>query len=257
MNEKELLAKQNELLNSLKSLKESFRSSLTFFTAVYAILLLFVIGYTSYVYFQVSHLATPASIAQLIVNSVHDQLPEFRQNIRKQMTPMAARVAEASLDAAADMIPNMGQYTRNLITLKADELLEDFKVDHFPAIEKAVDEAVGNVLADKAKIKDHTLGDELSAAIVESVNQEMDKVINKDFYASVTDLQTTLDTLRSKPVKDMTRREYSEFSFILCWVRLNELSRSTDEDTGLIGSLAVIAEQASSALSATVGGAAK
>jgi len=253
MSEKELLEKQNELLNTVKGLKNSFRKSLNVFIAIYAILLLFVICYTSYVYSQVSRLATPSSIAQLFVNKVQEQLPRFRQDIRQRMTPMADQIATSSLDAAADMVPSLGQYARNLITAKADEALDEFKVDHFPIIEKSIDEAVGTILADKGKIKERTLGDELTVVVVDSANREMDKLINKDFYASVSDLQSKLNSLRTKPVKSMTRREFAEFSFILCWVRLNEISRSSGEDTGVIGSLASIAELFSSSLANAVG----
>lgn len=229
--------KIEELTISVEQRSIRYRRSMILTGIIYGILVVFVFGYTSYIYRQITELSTPENLSQFMVNSVRAQFPSVREGAKKQMQPLASAIAREVVSGGLGMIPSAGAYARAVIDEQIDAVLDEFEKKDMPVIEAALDQAVTEVLA-KNEIKD---SDALSQAITKRVSakigEELDKIVNGEFYASVGKLETDLDKLRTKEAKSLTSRDFAERQFIFCWLRLNDIADLGTKETSFLSTV--------------------
>lgn len=229
--------KIEELTISVEERSVRYRRGMILTGIIYAVLVVFVFGYTSYIYRQISELTTPDNLSQFAVNSIRAQFPTVREGAKKQMQPVAAAIAREAVSGGLGMIPNAGAYARATIDERVDSLLDDFEKKDMPIIEAALDQALSEVLAgDGAKDPD-ALSQAISKKVSAKIGKELDKIINSEFYASVGSLQNDLDKLRTKEAKTLTSRDFAERQFIFCWLRLNDIAELGTSETSFLSTV--------------------
>lgn len=193
---------------------------------IYALLLAFVIGYTWFISHQVSKLATTDNLSQMAVNKFREHLPEMRSAFTQKMEPAAAAIAQRSVSAGIQLIPNASAYAKSMINDQVDLVLQDFDKENMPVIEQILDEAIQTVLTErKTQTSDKTLAQAISSRADERIDKELDALLNRDFYDAVTKLTNDVKNLGArKSTKALTSKEKSERNAVFCWLRLNEIA---------------------------------
>jgi len=240
--------KIEELTASVEARSARYHRAVILTGVVYAFLVILVFGYTSYLYRQISSLATPDNLSQFLVNSARAQFPAVRADARQQMQPLAAAVAREVVSGGLGMIPNAGTYARAAIDEQVDVLLDEFEKKDMPVIEAALDEAVTNVLAKDKAMDPDALSAEIAGGVSEKIGEELDKIINADFYSSVGNLKLNLEKLRTKDPKTLTSRDFAEREFIFCWLRLNDIAETGESETSFISTVSGVAKSVSDSL---------
>lgn len=229
--------KIEELTISVEQRSIRYRRGMILTGIIYAVLVVFVFGYTSYIYRQISELTTPENLSQFFVNSVRAQFPTVREGARKQMQPAAEAIAREVVSGGLGMIPNAGAYARAAIDEQVDSILDDFEKKDMPVIEAALDQALTEVLSKEAAKDPDALSQAICKTVSAKISEELDKVINGDFYVSVGALRTSLDKLRTKDAKSLTSRDFSERQFIFCWLRLNDIADLGTSESSILSTI--------------------
>lgn len=245
--------KIEELTVSVEQRRARYRRAMVFTAVVYAILVVFVLGYTSFLHSQIVALATPDNLSQFLVNSAREQLPVIRKDAREQMKPAAAAVAREVVAGGVGMIPNAGTYVRASIDEQVDGILDEFEKQDMPVIEAALDEAVAEVLAKDNAMDPDVLSQEITKRVSCKIGEELDKIINADFYSSVDQLSGKLEKLRAKDSRDLNSREFAEREFIFSWLRLNDIAETGESETSLLSALSEVTWTVSSSMKEEAG----
>lgn len=232
--------KIEELTISVEERSRRYRRGMILTGIIYAVLVVFVFGYTSYIYRQITELTTPENLSQFAVNSIRAQFPTFREGAKKQMQPAAAAVAREVVSGGLGMIPNAGAYACAAIDEQVDSLLDDFEKKDMPIVESALDQALTEVLAGEVSKDPGALSQAISKKVSAKIGEELDKIINGDFYTSVGSLRTDLDKLRTKNPKTLTSRDAAERRFIFCWLRLNDIAEVGTSEASFLSTVSGI-----------------
>ena len=240
--------KIEELTVSVEERSIRYHRAMVFTGIIYAILVILVFGYTSYLYHQITSLATPDNLSQFLVNSARAQLPAVRADARERMKPLAAAVAREVVSGGLSMIPSAGTYARAAIDEQVDVLLDEFEKNDMPVIESALDEAVTDVLAKESAMDSDALAVEITRNVSEKIGGELDKLINSDFYGSVGSLKSDLDKLRTKDAKELTSRDVAEREFLFCWLRLSDIAESGASEASFLTTVSEVASSAAASL---------
>lgn len=233
----EIRKKIEELTISVEQRSQRYRRGMILTGVIYAVLVVFVFGYTSYIYRQITELTTPENLSQFVVNSIRAQFPTVREGAKKQMQPAAAAIAREVVSGGLGMIPNAGAYARATIDEQVDSILDDFEKKDMPIIEAALDQALTEVLAGEGPKDPEALAQAISKRVSAKIGEELDKIVNAEFYSSVGNLQSDLDKLRTKDPKTLTSRDFAERQFIFCWLRLNDISELGASETSFLSTV--------------------
>ncbi len=240
--------KIEELTASVEERSARYHRAVVLTGVVYAVLVVLVFGYTSYLYRQITSLATPDNLSQFLVNSARAQFPAVREDARKQMKPLAAAVAREVVSGGLGMIPNAGTCVRAAIDGQVDAILDEFEKKDMPIIEAAMDEAVTDILAKNKASDPEALSSEIAGRVSEKVGEELDKIINADFYSSVGNLKLNLEKLRTKDPKTLTSRDFAEREFIFCWLRLNDIAETGASEASVLSTVSGVVKSVSDSL---------
>ena len=241
--------KIEELTISVEKRSIRYRRSMILTGVIYAVLVVFVLGYTSYIYHQITELSTPENLSQFVVNSVRAQFPTVREGAKEQMQPAAAALAREVVSGGLGMIPNAGAYARGTVDEQVDAVLDAFEEKDMPVIESVLDQALAEVLAKDGAKDAETISQALTKSVSSKVNEELDKVINGEFYVTVGALRTKVDKLRDKDTATLTSRDFAERQFIFCWLRLNDISDLGTSETSFLSTVSGVTSSLSKNLS--------
>ena len=244
--------KIEELTASMEQRSIRYRRSMILTGIIYAVLVIFVFGYTSFIYRQIAQLSTPENLSQFLVNSVRAQFPSVREGAKNQMQPVASAIAREVVAGGLGMIPNAGAYARGVIDEQVDAVLDSFDEKDMPVIENVLDQALSEVLARNGAKDPETLSSELTKSVSSKVSEELDKIINGDFYVTVGSLRTKMDKLRNKDTMTLTSRDFAERQFIFCWLRLNEVADLGTSETSFLSTVSGVTSSLSKSLSKDV-----
>ena len=244
--------KIEELTASMEQRSIRYRRSMILTGIIYAVLVIFVFGYTSFIYRQIAQLSTPENLSQFLVNSVRAQFPSVREGAKNQMQPVASAIAREVVAGGLGMIPNAGAYARGVIDEQVDAVLDSFDEKDMPVIENVLDQALSEVLARDGAKDPETLSSELTKNVSSKVSEELDKIINGDFYVTVGSLRTKMDKLRNKDTMTLTSRDFAERQFIFCWLRLNEVADLGTSETSFLSTVSGVTSSLSKSLSKDV-----
>jgi len=240
--------KIEELTISVEQRSIRYHRAMVLTGIIYAVLVVLVFGYTSYLYRQIVSLATADNLSQFLVNSARAQFPAVRADAKAQMQPVAAAVAREVVSGGLNIIPNAGTYARAAINEQVDSLLDQFEKTDMPIIESALDEAVTDVLSKESAKDSEALSQEISRHVSGKIAEELDKLINADFYNSVGNLKNSLDKLRTKNAKELTSRDFAEREFLFCWLRLTDIAETGASETSILSTVSELAKSVSESL---------
>ncbi len=209
------------LIKQLDQRKEKAVSSARINAVVYGILVIFVFGYTTYIYHMIQKVATPDSISAMIRSQISSAIPDVHKKLMKYAEEQTPVMTEKIIQMAHDKIPEVEKKIQDTIDEQTTSFIKEIKKDLFPEF---MDILKGHAkeIGENAKI----LTDEVAAQeLVNTITKELDDKINyeivgDEFFGKFHEVRKELDNLATKPLKDMTRKELAERNAIVNWYYL-------------------------------------
>ncbi len=214
-------AKLETLSRQLEERKEKALKNARIAAIVFGILVIFVFGYTTFIFNQIEGLTTNESISGLISSKVSDTIPKIHDKIVEYSHQQVPELTEKLIKMAHDNIPTVEDYVKKTIDKQVESFIAETKKDIFPELMEVL-RGHSKDFGENAKIfTDETAAKELIKIISSEFEQKIDyDIIGDEFFGKFHDLRRQLDELATKPVSEMTRKEMAERNAVMNWMYL-------------------------------------
>ncbi len=189
---------------------------------VYALLIIIVGAYTTWLAARLEAEITPKNIAVMINTSVRESLPSIRSDAREMMQPAAREIASQTVQSALDLIPAATRMLQTVITDTIDSMFNRLDREKVTPLEESILKSIDDVLARKGMATDPDLAAALSEKVTADLRAELKKVVANDAFTEMANLKTRLKTLLKTPSDQLTRQQQHERMFIVYWLALTE-----------------------------------
>lgn len=222
-----------ELQTLVEEKEKQYTRSIVRTTAIYVILFLLVLGYTTFIYQNFKTSATPEALAGLVVDFARQRMPDAVLSIRKELRPAGERLGKKSVEMLLDAIPQAGNVVRDMIGVQINDLLTHVEDKQMPVLYSLIDEQIASVLKAHKELKDEKLLEYFPALAAEKISEEMKKVVTADVFDGVQELEKQLQFLHDTPNQKLLRRQYCEKMLIVYWVYLCDQAETGSPDGSL------------------------
>jgi len=233
-----------KLYQSVSKEEKNFSSSLNKALLLYLFIILLLAGYTVFLNFKIQELATPTNLAIALNTKIKDAIPRFANQIKDQMKPGAKQLADKTVESAHALIPKATEFAKTQIEFYVNDTMTQIEKEHLVTLQKIFEDAVGDALKNKDIVQDKNLGKALASNITQKIDNELKEIINNELFNSIDKLRNDMESLRSKPVKTMTKNEYAERMFIVYWLYLVDNAKLGDSNfSNVLNTVTVAAEK--------------
>jgi hypothetical protein len=222
----ELKNKVDTLAGQVDSIRSKTVSVTRITAVVYCVLVVFVIGYTSFIMGKINELVTPEIVSTHLRMTLEDQLPSLRADLVKASKDMSPQLADYLVNSSKAMIPSVEDKLKNIIDLQVNNLTTSIKSDIQPVLVTIIDDNAKEINFTADTLKDEAAANQLARALVDEIEIEIEKAIGGEFRKRIALLDADLDAIANKPLSMMTRREAAERKLIASWVFLLQHSKS-------------------------------
>ena len=199
----------------LKKSKSSLRNTII----IYLLIIVFVVGYSSYVITKFKNLATPDTIAELLMLKTEEALPSINKYLNDNSQILADSFATQTVDYTRAMIPSIGLLAQGQLNVLVDQINNEFNQKYLPIIDEYFKEHKSEIIKNI-----NTLSDEKSAKLL--ANHLMELVdfgvlnIGAEFNASVTEFKNEINHLAYTKNSNLTKKELAHKRAIAYWMYL-------------------------------------
>ncbi len=189
---------------------------------VYAILILIVAAYTTFVAQKLREMTSREAAVELVGSWLSANVPAHRQAITDQLEANSEEYAKAVVRGALDtFLPAAEQQAQVVLVDLTDMLASAVEEQLIPAFSDYIREDTKGLKKQYAELTDKETGVVLARMFVASLEAEMDKWINEEFEERAAELQTKLLELGRK-TEGLTRKEEAQKRALVCWAFLAE-----------------------------------
>jgi hypothetical protein len=184
----EVNAKLEALEILLDKQRRKYKKSMITTIICYAILVIFVIIYTTYVMSQIKKLGTPKTVAELITMKIGHKIPVLKDYIASNADMYATITADNAINYAHSLMPSLGILIKDQLNNYSDTILQELSTKYTPALNKYFERHKSSISAGLETLSDEEAAKQLSLMLIEIFNRELDLAcINLD--NSVCELQ--------------------------------------------------------------------
>ncbi|GEM_PF-2703341 len=227
----EILAKVDHISKEMQEKKNKEVSTTKLYAIVYGVLVLFVFGYTTFIFTKLKEVTTPDSISAVVTNKIKDSLPDLNKAILDQTKKNAPVLAEKAVEAVHQVIPQVETVIKDVIDENGKRLVVQIKSELFPQFLK--------ILRDNAKpvneasaFTDENTAKELAKTLCKEIEDEINyNIICNDLCHQMDSLRAELEKIVSKPINQLTAKELAERRIIVKWIYLLKKGESLQSIT--------------------------
>ncbi|HBC86369.1 MAG TPA: hypothetical protein DCZ94_05375 [Lentisphaeria bacterium] len=217
----EILAKVDHLSKVMQEKKEKAISTTKLYAIVYGIIVLFVFGYTTFIFTKLKEVTTPDSVSAIVTNKIKESLPELNNAIIEQTKKNAPILAEKAVEAVHDAIPKVEDIVKDLINENGKHLILQIKTELFPQFLKIIRNNAKSINESADAFTDENTAKEIAKLLTKEIEREIDyNVIGDEFYGKMNALRAELEKIASKPLNQLTAKEMAERKIIVNWIYL-------------------------------------
>jgi hypothetical protein len=216
----ELLKKLEALEKSIVQDKQRAEKSFVTTLVIYGILLIFVIGYTTFLTNSLRATATPETVAAFLGSAVEEQIPELKTYIKENAKTQAPIWAAKAVDYTIDMIPQLESIAKEQIDVLVTSLINQFRNEYMPDVVKFCRENLDMAFKNADIVSDEEMAKAVSGILVEELEDEVDKLLTDKFFFKMKELRKEIDRIATTPDSNMTRRDLAEKRVLLYWTFL-------------------------------------
>ncbi|MFA6101325.1 MAG: hypothetical protein WCV67_02510 [Victivallaceae bacterium] len=209
-----------KLYQAVSKEEKNFTSSLNKALGFYLVIIIILASYTVFLNIKIKELATPTNLAIALNTKIKDAIPMFTRKIKEQMKPGAKQLADKTIESVHALIPKSTEFVKSQIEFYVNDVMTQIENKHLVELQNIFESTVDEAMKNKDIVQDKTLGKLLATQITAKIDDELKNVINNEMLDSIDKLRNDIESLRSKPVKLMTKNEYAERSFLVYWLYL-------------------------------------
>ena len=195
------------------------RFSLRITAILYLVIVIFVIAYTSYVTKKFKALATPDTIAELLIMRVEQSIPLITNYLIDNSEVLAESFAIQTVDYGRSMVPSLGLLIRGQIDVFVTQINEDFSNKYLPIIDAYFSENKADIMHNINSLSDEKAAELLATSLTDQVDFGILTAGSK-FNAGMVEFKQELDYLASTPNDKLTRKELAHKRAIGYWMYL-------------------------------------
>jgi len=217
---KEIQARVDKVYNAIVNEEKVFKRSLTKTVLLYLFIAVLLIGNIVFLKVKILNEATPKNMAIVINTQIKDMIPKFTEGLKAGMEPQAKQAAEKSVGVLYSGIPYVKEMLKSQVNIYVNRMADDMEKNHMAKFESVIDEALNKAIEHKDLAKDKALGQAIALQISNDIDKELAKIIDKPFIDAIDKFCVETKALRTKPVSQLTRKEFAEKTFIATWIYL-------------------------------------
>jgi hypothetical protein len=216
----EMLKRLESLEKAVATERQKTEKGMMITLVVYGLLVLFVIGYTTYIKNALKSVATPESVAALLSSQVEDRIPQLKEYIKDNAKTQAPIWAAKAVDYTIDMIPQLESIAKDQIDVLVVSLISQFRDEYMPDVVKFCTENLDIAFKNADIVSDEEMAKAVSGILVEELEREVDNLLTDKFFFKMKELRKEIDKIATTPDAQMNRRELAEKRVILYWTFL-------------------------------------
>jgi len=216
----------NDTTSRLESLEKSIdsqlkksKNGLVAITVIYIILVIIVIGYTTFIVSYTKDLAKPPVIAEFIVGNIQAKVPDLTQNIKDNSKAYGNFLAKQTLVYIKSFIPLLTNMAKVQLDNTAEVINSEMNENYLPIIN---DYFKLNKVQINAMFKDMT-DEQIAMQLNEMMYEELDKnaeLLNVPIGESINQLKAKIDRLANTPNSQLNNEELAQKRIIAYWIYL-------------------------------------
>lgn len=210
--------KIDALSKELKKRKDKAISSAKLAAKIYGILVIFVFGYTWFIFGKLQASVTPDSISAVVNNTLVSNIPAIREKMIDYSKEQGPVLAEKAVEAAHEAIPQVEDIIKKVIDEQVEILITEMKTEIFPQFVDILRKNADEINQHAEVLTDELAVQELAKIIAGELENEINYHINA--FKTVHELRDQLDKLATKPSDGLTQKEAAERKVLVNWLYL-------------------------------------
>jgi len=206
---------EEKLALQLKKSKSSFRITLI----VYLILIVFVIVYTGYVTNKFKDLATPSTVAELLIMRAEQTIPEITYYLNDNADALAQSFAIQTVDYTRSMIPSLGVLVKGQFDVLIAAINFEFNTKYLPIIDEYFKLHKTEIITSINTLSDEKAAESLANDLMDQVDFSLLN-INEEFSAAILKFKQEVNFLAYTPNNQLTKKELAHKRAIAYWMYL-------------------------------------
>ncbi len=229
----ELEAKIQALSLEIASRKEKAISRARTMAVVYGVLVIIVFCYTLYVARYIQQMATPETVSSMLTSQVSAFIPDIHAKLSGYVEKEAPAMTQKIIDMAHEQVPEIEKKVQTFVDEQTTFFISDVRKELMPDFVEVL-KSHSKEISENSKV----LTDEVAAQeLVKTITGELDKEINynilgDEFFGKFHELRKELDTLATKPVNEMSRKQLAERNAIVNWYHIIKSGQSINSVLG-------------------------
>ena len=220
MNER-LQEKLDQLSIELQERRRTYRNSRRYMFFFCVIMLVFFSLYSALISYKIREVATPSTISLLIAGQLREQFTADRNKGQVDVRRTAEDMAESILLAVPVSLHTGEEFLRNSLSQEAHAA----SIRIADSLREPLHRSIDRVLAPDHPDSPHSL----AAPLLEEVaRQHLTEKECSLMFPLPMNFGSRLQEIRLKKNSALSRRDFCDRDFVLCWLYLNENNRYLD-----------------------------
>gem|GEM_PF-5180698 len=212
----------NALSERLAKVHKKARNGAIINGVVYAVLVLFVLVYTTFIMAQLRANLTVDSVSAQIQSVVRDQLETLRGNAVVYAKGQIPVLTDAALQQAYSLLPTAESQAKRIIDNQIDYVLARFHRDLMPRLREMIDEQAEAINLTAETLKDEASRRELAQILMAEVDSQFEYVLNRNVQVEMNQFRRQLEDLAATPMNELSQAQAVQRKLIVNWMFLLE-----------------------------------
>lgn len=183
---------------------------------VYSIIIVAVIGYTTYLVPKLQQRTSPEALTELGKSTISQYAEQGREHLLAQLETNSEDVAKQIVTTVVEQVPHLDQYVGDLVDALSDQLVQTIQAELVPQFTAVLDANSAEIKDSYDELNDDEVAEGLVGLFMEVIEGEMDKYLNEEFVHSVGELQKQLREL-GRPDVALTRKQDAQRRVLIYW----------------------------------------
>lgn len=218
----DLMKKVDSLEQAIKTERGSVSASLKVSLVFYGLMVVIVLGYTSYVTSKFEEMATPSTVAALVAEQMQSRVPSIREYLVKNTKAKAPEWAAKVVDYSGEIVPQIEAMAKNGIDSATESMMTEIKAQYMPQLQDYLQNNLDRVFANHDVVNDEDMVKQLASLLIDDVDRELNQVFSNRYYKQLEDVRAEIIKISTKPNDKLTMKEMAEKRVLIDWMFLTE-----------------------------------
>ncbi|HBM17468.1 MAG TPA: hypothetical protein DD381_14160 [Lentisphaeria bacterium] len=216
----------NDTTSRIESLEKSIdsqlkksKTSLIAVIAVYIVLVIIVLGYTTFIVTYTKALAKPPVVAEFIISNIQTKVPALTQTLKDNSKAYGSFLAKQTLAYIKSFIPLLANMARGQLDNTVEVINSQMNENYLPLINeyfKLNKDKINEMFRD---MTDEQIATQLNEMMYEELDRNAE-LLNAPIGDSINQLKARIDKLANTPNSQLNNQELAQKRVIAYWIYL-------------------------------------